>query len=92
MVDVCRDKKRDLPLSVLGSATVTLTVHVSQHTSSLPPPHILRRRDVVFSMNCTDTWPLPPPPPVLFSALPPPPPPSSPASAARPCCGSDWWA
>lgn len=54
----------DLPLSVLGSATVTLTVQHSQQTSSSPlmASQVLRR---FFSKNWTEIWPLPeePPPP-----------------------------
>lgn len=58
------ENRRYVPLSVLGSATVTRTVHVSQQTSSSPLPHVIFLRfPATFSMNCTDTWPRPPPPP-----------------------------
>jgi hypothetical protein len=52
------------PPSVLGSATVTLTVQLSQHTSSSPRMayHVLRRR---FSKNCTVICPRPLPAPEL---------------------------
>lgn len=80
-----KKKRMNSPLSVLGSATVTLTVQLSQHTSSSPlPPHmpIRRRPALVFSMNCTVTRPRPPP---LPSLAPPPPTPS----IAFACWGSE---
>lgn len=93
---VCEREKGDSPLSVLGSATVTLIVQLSQQTSSSPLYHILRRR--VFSMNWTDTWPRPPPL-ALFPPPPPPPPPPQgetllgeprkPPTTARACCWRD---
>lgn len=84
---------------------MTLTVHVSQHTSSSPLYHIFRLLAVVFSMNCTDTWPLPPPADVAPAiaatfpgALAPAPPRKPPTTAPRRppgwdgCLGSEaWW-
>lgn len=58
----CRPRveaKAYIPLSVLGSATVTLRVQLSQQTSSSPrDSQALRRR---FSKNWMATWPRPPP-------------------------------
>ena len=53
-----------IPLSVRGSATVTLTVQRSQQISSSPRTlyQALRRR---FSKNCTAIWPRPLPLPLL---------------------------
>lgn len=49
---------QNVPLSVLGSATVTLTVQHSQQTSSSPRDSQALRR--LFSKNWTATWPLVP--------------------------------
>lgn len=55
-----------IPFSVLGSATVTLIVQVSQQTSSTPSDgHGLR---LFWSKNWTVIWPLPPlPAPFILS-------------------------
>ena len=71
-----RSEDEDLPPSVLGSATVTLMVQLSQHTSSSPRIlyQVLRRR---FSKNWTVIWPRPLPdePAPDEGMFPPPPPP-----------------
>lgn len=57
--------KNNSPLSVLGSATVTLTVQLSQQISSSPRTAYQAGFRRLRSKNCTSIWPRPLPLPVL---------------------------